>query len=152
MGREVQSAKSRFMKPVKPGAGEVWILFDGVCLLCQGWVRFLIRHDPNKIFRFAPLQEISSQSFGFTEKWPDSIVVVGSDRVSIKSAGIFSIIRNMSFPWRFLLVFQVIPSSLLDWLYDKVAQNRYNWFGKKDTCMMPGPGIRERFLNFNSET
>ena len=126
------------------------ILFDGVCNLCNGSVRFVIRRDPNRYFKFASLQsEAASRVLAETNHatpGPDSIVLVEADRVWVKSTAILRIARQLRFPWPVSYAFVAIPRPIRDWVYDFVARHRYRWFGRKDVCMVPTPELRDRFL------
>jgi len=129
------------------------VLFDGVCNLCNGSVRFVIERDPHKHFQFAPLQsETATTLIGGTANplaMPDSIVLVDDGRLYVRSTAALRIARRLRFPWPLLWVFMVVPRPLRDWVYDVIARHRYGWFGKRDTCMVPTKEIRDRFLEMN---
>ena len=130
------------------------ILFDGVCNLCSGVVRFVIARDPRAHFRFAALQSDAARracaeiaAAPPAEVDPDTIVVIASGRALERSDAALAIAARLPFPWPLLGVFRVLPRGVRDWLYRLVAHNRYRWFGKSDTCMMPTPELRARFLD-----
>jgi len=129
------------------------VLFDGVCNLCNGSVRFVIERDPHKHFQFAPLQsETATTLIGGTANplaMPDSIVLVDDGRLYVRSTAALRIARRLRFPWPLLWVFMAVPRPLRDWVYDVIARHRYGWFGKRDTCMVPTKEIRDRFLETN---
>ena len=129
------------------------VLFDGVCNLCNGSVRFVIERDPHKHFQFAPLQsETATTLIGRTADplaMPDSIVLVDDGRLYVRSTAALRIARRLRFPWPILWVFMAVPRPLRDWVYDVIARHRYGWFGKRDTCMVPTKEIRDRFLEMN---
>ena len=129
------------------------VLFDGICNLCNGSVRFVIERDPHKHFQFAPLQsETATTLIGRTADplaMPDSIVLVDDGRLYVRSTAALRIARRLRFPWPLLWVFMVVPRPLRDWVYDVIARHRYGWFGKRDTCMVPTKEIRDRFLEMN---
>jgi predicted DCC family thiol-disulfide oxidoreductase YuxK len=129
------------------------VLFDGVCNLCNGSVRFVIERDPHKHFQFAPLQsETATTLIGGTADplaMPDSIVLVDDGRLYVRSTAALRIARRLRFPWPLLWVFMAVPRPLRDWVYDVIARHRYGWFGKRDTCMVPTKEIRDRFLEMN---
>jgi predicted DCC family thiol-disulfide oxidoreductase YuxK len=129
------------------------VLFDGVCNLCNGSVRFVIERDPHKHFQFAPLQsETATTLIGGTANplaMPDSIVLVDDGRFYVRSTAALRIARRLRFPWPLLWVFMAVPRPLRDWVYDVIARHRYGWFGKRDTCMVPTKEIRDRFLEMN---
>jgi predicted DCC family thiol-disulfide oxidoreductase YuxK len=125
------------------------ILFDGVCNLCNGWVRFVVERDPEGTFRFAPLQSDTAERVLAERDTPedlDSIVLVESDAVLVKSNAVFRILAGLRPPWPLLRVFRFLPRFIRDSVYDAVARRRYRWFGRRETCMIPTPDIRERFL------
>lgn len=125
------------------------ILFDGVCNFCDSSVQFIIKRDPNGAYQFAPLQGETGRKllkeFDLKENL-DSIVYIEDDRFYKKSAAALRICRNLSGAWRLFAIFKIIPTPIRDIFYDIFAQNRYKWFGKKDSCMIPSPEIRSRFL------
>ncbi len=129
------------------------VLFDGVCNLCNGSVRFVIERDPHKHFQFAPLQsETATTLIGGTADplaMPDSIVLVDDGRLYVRSTAALRIARRLRFPWPILWVFMAVPRPLRDRVYDVIARHRYGWFGKRDTCMVPTKEIRDRFLEMN---
>jgi predicted DCC family thiol-disulfide oxidoreductase YuxK len=123
------------------------ILFDGVCNLCNGFVQFVIARDPAARFRFAALQSASARRLldGLSAV-PDSVVLVDGGRVYTRSSAALRIARGLPFPWSLARALIVVPRPLRDWVYDRVARHRYQWFGRKDVCMMPTPDLRARFL------
>lgn len=127
------------------------ILFDGVCNLCNGFVNFVIARDPAGRFRFGPLQSPAAQrllgSIDSRESWPDSLVFVDNGRIWTRSAAALRVARGLTFPWPLVYVFVVVPRPLRDWIYNRVARNRYRWFGKQAVCMMPTPALRARFID-----
>lgn len=129
------------------------VLFDGVCNLCNGSVRFVIERDPHRHFQFAPLQSETATTLigGLANPlaMPDSIVLVDDGRLYVRSTAALRIARRLRFPWPLLWVFMAVPRPLRDWVYDVIARHRYGWFGKRDTCMVPTKEIRDRFLEMN---
>jgi predicted DCC family thiol-disulfide oxidoreductase YuxK len=126
------------------------ILFDGVCNLCNGFVQFVIAHDPAARFQFAALQSDSARRLlarlDGLGGIPDSVVLVESGRVYTRSSAALRIARGLPFPWSLARALIVVPRPLRDWVYDRVARHRYRWFGRKNVCMMPAPDVRARFL------
>jgi len=125
------------------------VLFDGVCNFCNGAVNFIIRHDPDKKFRFAPLQsEFGEQmraKFGIGDD-VDSIVLIENDQAYLHSGAALRIVKELGLPWSFGYPFMIIPAAIRDWFYKLFAKYRYKLFGKKDVCMVPTPDVRERFV------
>jgi predicted DCC family thiol-disulfide oxidoreductase YuxK len=126
------------------------VLFDGVCNLCNGSVQFIIRHDRQGRFRFASLQSSVGQDlqarFGMDPGRLDSVILVEGDRWFKESDAALRIARGMSGAWKALAVFRVIPRPIRDAAYRLIARNRYRWFGKQETCWLPTPELRGRFL------
>lgn len=126
------------------------ILFDGDCNLCNGAVQFVIRRDPAARFSFASLQSEAGRralAEAGEQDLPDSIVLVQGSRVRVKSAAALAIARGLRLPWPLLSVFWLVPYPLRDLVYDWVARNRYRWFGKRDSCWVPTPELRARFVD-----
>lgn len=130
-----------------------WILFDGVCNLCHGWVRFVLRRDKAGRFRFLPRDsshgrkrmEVHSRD---SANLPDSILLETSGILYTKSEAALIILHNLGGLWSFLAaVCGVWPKSWRDTLYDWVARNRYRWFGKKPACPIPPQEWRERLYS-----
>ncbi|HCU23476.1 MAG TPA: thiol-disulfide oxidoreductase [Deltaproteobacteria bacterium] len=127
------------------------VLFDGVCNLCNSSVTFILRRDPKKFFRFAALQSPTGRSlaekFGVVLREPPaSILLVEAEKVYSESTAALRIARRLSGLWPLFYGAIIIPRPLRDALYRWIAKNRYRWFGKKDTCMIPSPELRSRFL------
>jgi predicted DCC family thiol-disulfide oxidoreductase YuxK len=125
------------------------ILFDGVCNLCNGLVKFMFKYDKKAVFSFASLQsetaEILLKKAGLTEV-PDSVIVIKEGKALVKSEAALSIIKQLGGLFKLLLVFRLFPRSIRDRIYDEVAKRRYKWFGKKESCMIPTKEQRKRFL------
>ena len=126
------------------------ILFDGVCNLCNGAVNFVIKRDPRNVFKFTPLQEkqgvLLLKKHAVDSRKLDSIVLIENGNVYIKSSAALRIARKMSNLWPLFFVLLIIPSFIRDGVYDFIAKNRYKWFGKKEQCIIPTPGLKEKFL------
>ena len=129
------------------------VLFDGVCNLCNGIVRFIIERDPHGRFQFAPLQSKTAASLLAQHPdhtvLPDSVVLVDDGELYVKSTAALRVARRLRFPWPLFWIFMLVPRSLRDVIYDFIARHRYGWFGKRDTCMVPTEEIRGRFLEMN---
>jgi predicted DCC family thiol-disulfide oxidoreductase YuxK len=127
------------------------ILFDGVCNLCNGFVQFVITRDPSERFRFGALQSDGARrllaSGPHTAPVSDSVVLLDEGRVFTRSTAALRIARQLTFPWRLAYLFILVPRPVRDWIYDWVASHRYGWFGRRDVCMVPTPGLRARFLS-----
>ncbi len=134
------------------------VLYDGVCGLCNRLIRLLLRIDKNELLSFAPLQGTTvkelSQQYNFTidlPRHPDTIIMMSKDRSGdpvfyYRSDAILEICRRLPYRWRWLYLLKLIPRRFRDWVYDGIAARRYRWFGKYDTCPLPSPQHRHRFL------
>ncbi|MDU0330513.1 thiol-disulfide oxidoreductase DCC family protein [Paenibacillus sp. 3LSP] len=126
------------------------ILFDGVCHLCQGAVKFIIKRDPAGRFRFASLQSEAGsrllQASGVHVESLDSVVLIENGSYYIRSAAALRIARGLRYPWPLLYALIVVPKGLRDAVYQFIARHRYRWFGKDETCLVPTRELRERFL------
>jgi predicted DCC family thiol-disulfide oxidoreductase YuxK len=141
----------------RPDAPHAVVLFDGVCNLCNGFVQFVIPRDPDGYFRFAALgSEAAARVLSTARHAPhaphggplvDSIVLVEDGVVYVRSAAALRIARHLGFPWVLGYGLTILPRPLRDEIYDLVARRRYRWFGRRETCMVPGPGVRDRFLD-----
>lgn len=127
------------------------ILFDGVCNLCNGAVQFIIKHDKKDNFRFVALQselgiEIC-QYIGVDQKKIDSIILYNPGvAYYLKSSAAIEIADNLGGICSLLSVFKILPEKLRNYLYDYVAKNRYKWYGKKESCMIPTVELKAKFL------
>jgi predicted DCC family thiol-disulfide oxidoreductase YuxK len=126
------------------------VLFDGVCKFCNAGVNFILDHDTRRRFRFAALQsqagQILLQRFGLRTDDFDTAVLIEQGRPYIKSSAALRIARKLGGCWPLLAIALAIPPFLRDAAYDVLAANRYRWFGKSDSCRVPTPEIRDRFL------
>jgi predicted DCC family thiol-disulfide oxidoreductase YuxK len=125
------------------------LLFDGVCTLCNGLVRFVIERDPAGRFQFAPLQSEAARRLLGKAAQPlaDSFVLVEDDRLFTGSTAALRVARGLRFPWPLAYGLAAVPRPVRDWVYEVVARNRYRWFGRRDVCMVPPPELRSRFLD-----
>ncbi len=130
------------------------ILFDGVCNLCNSTVQWVIERDKEGRFNFASLQsDVARRELGKVmdtkeiDALPDSIVLLDSDGVHVRSAAALRILRGLGSWFLLLRLGVVLPGPIRDAIYDMVARNRYRWFGRRDTCMIPTTDIAARFLD-----
>ncbi|MBE0637213.1 MAG: DUF393 domain-containing protein [Bacteroidales bacterium] len=130
------------------------ILFDGVCNLCNWFVRFVIRHDKSGYFKFFAVSSDAAKDLlaGFDVgkmigENTDSVVLLEEEKVYIKSDAVGKIVEKLNhFSW-ISVIYKLFPVIMKDWIYDFVAKRRYRWFGKKESCMIPTPEIMERFID-----
>lgn len=130
--------------------GKALILFDGYCNLCNGAVQFILKREKKAHFYFASLSWPVAEPILNSDdelKEVDSIVLYDGERVYTKSSAALKIAAHLSGLWPVLTVFWIVPRFLRDPVYNFIARNRYSWFGKKDTCMMPDTEVSQRFLD-----
>lgn len=127
------------------------IFFDGVCNLCSASVQFVIRHDPERKFRFASLQSKFAAdmlcSYGVNSTQLSSVVLLENGVIHSKSAAVFRIARHLKAPYKWIALLRFIPIFISNKVYDFIAANRYRWFGKKATCWLPAPELKSLFLD-----
>lgn len=128
------------------------ILFDGICNLCNKTVDFIISHDQKKQFRFVALQSDAGKKV--IEKYAispetDSVILILNNEIFFESEAAMEIARFLSFPWKSVLFFKVIPKNWRDKIYRWIAKNRYRWFGKKNSCRIPTPKEKMYFPEIN---
>ena len=127
------------------------VLFDGICNLCNSGVRFIIKHDKKAIFKFAALQsELGEKlltNYQLDTKSMDSFVYIQQGKAYIKSTAALKIAKELKRGWQLFYLFIIVPTIIRDGVYSFVAQNRHRWFGKKESCMIPTPALKARFLS-----
>ncbi len=110
----------------------------------------MIKRDTNDVFRFAALQEAPGQTLikkhGIDPAETDSIILVSGDKAYTKSTAALKIARHLGGGYPLLYAFVIVPKFIRNWVYDYVAKNRYRWYGKKESCMIPTPELRSKFL------
>lgn len=127
------------------------VLFDGVCNLCNGFVQFIISHDPAGRFRFTALQSEAGQALlaqhgQLPAATPETVMLLENEQLYTHSTAALRITKGLSWPWRGLAVALVLPRFLRDAAYRFVARNRYRWFGRQESCWLPTPELKARFL------
>lgn len=128
------------------------ILFDGICNLCNSSVLYVIKNDKKDRFRFAPIQSEFGQNliekYGVNTEKTDSILLYTEENgIDYKSTAALKIAYYLGFPNSLLSIFLIIPLFIRNWVYDYIAKNRYKWFGKKESCMIPTPELKSKFLD-----
>lgn len=130
--------------------GETVVLFDGVCKLCNGWAKFLIRHDREHRVRLAAVQSPEGQALlawaGLPVDAFDTMAVIRGRHYWVRSEAFFEVLAQLPTAWPLLRVLRIVPRWLRDWAYDRVALNRYRLFGKHDVCLLPAADHQHRFL------
>lgn len=127
------------------------VVFDGQCLLCNGWVQFLLRHDRRGRFRFASIQgEAGGRMLadaGLRVEGLQTLLLVDGDRSWQHTDAILRVLHGLGWPWRLAWAAWLIPRPLRDGLYRWLARNRYRWFCRSAQCMVPDPQVAARFLD-----
>jgi len=146
-------AQTRQEEPVLTviAKGKPVMLFDGVCHLCSGSVRFAIARDPAANLRFAPIQSRHGQDFLRRRGLPlddfETFYLIDNGRVFEKSTGFLRMVDSLRWPWPLLKIVRIVPRPVRDWFYDRIARNRYRLFGRRETCLVPTAEIVARFLD-----
>jgi len=126
------------------------VIFDGVCNLCEFSVNFIYQRDVEGKFTFTPAQSTLGskllEHYQINTCTLDTVVLVKHNRIYTRSTAALEIASELDIPWNFLQVLSLIPQPVRDQIYDVIAWNRYAWFGKKESCMIPTPEIKSRFL------
>lgn len=142
---QAQKTKSAMNNP-----SQSIILFDGVCNLCNGAVQFIIKRDPKAKFTLGSLQSESGQQLLHQYNLPlndfDSFIYIKDGKALRKSTGALHVMKELGGIWQFFFAFIVIPRPVRDYFYSLIAKNRYSYFGKSESCMLPSPELKERFL------
>lgn len=126
------------------------VLFDGVCNLCNGSVQFIIKRDPRGIFRFASLQsefgQLQLKKFNLPGHVLHSIISIEKGVCYQRSDAALKIASRLPGLWPVLSIFRIVPRFIRDAAYDLIALNRYRFFGKQESCMLPTPALKSRFI------
>jgi len=125
------------------------LFFDGECNLCNAAIYRIIRMDKRQIFLFAPLQSEAGKNALAQLKGapnPESVVLFSKGKYYIQSDAILHTCRLSGGFWSLLFGGIILPRFIRDWIYKVISQNRYRWFGKRPTCMVPAPELKSRFL------
>ena len=127
------------------------ILFDGVCNFCNSAINFLIRQDKKKQFLFAPLQSETGQKlkrlYNLSSIAPDSFILIDGNHAYLRSSATLKVLSKLPWYWRWTQAFWIVPGFIRNAIYNVIARNRYRWFGRKESCMIPGPEVKARFLD-----
>jgi predicted DCC family thiol-disulfide oxidoreductase YuxK len=133
------------------GASDKVILFDGVCKLCNVWSKFIIKYDRHHIFKLCSVQSEEGKKillhFGFPSEFYETMLYVEGNQYFQQSDAFFQVMAKLGYPWEAVCIFRVLPKPIRNWMYDRIALNRYSLFGKYDYCALPIPGHEARFLN-----
>ena len=140
---------SRWSPQPAPDEPDGLILFDGVCIFCSRWERFVIDHDPERRFRFVTIQSDAGRElaarFGIEPEAPQTNAVISGGRIFFKSDAALTVLGLLP-STRPLAILKAVPRWLRDPAYDLIARNRYRIFGRTDVCRVPAPADRDRFI------
>ena len=127
------------------------ILFDGVCNLCNSSVQYVIKHDPEHIFRFASLQSPFGQKFlsdnHLSSNNINSFILFSNNKIYTRSTAALQVAKRLKGLMKLLYFFMIVPGFIRDGVYNIIAKNRYKWFGKEETCWLPTPELKNLFLD-----
>lgn len=136
---------------MNPSECSAVIVFDGVCVLCNGWVDFLLERDHRQRYRFAAMQTQAGrnllQANGLDADDPMSFLLLDEKGARIDSDAVIAVLIGLGGIWRAAAMFRLLPRAIRDPAYRWLARNRYRWFGKKEMCYLPADSQRDRFLD-----
>lgn len=127
------------------------VVFDAQCLLCNAWVQFLLRHDRQGVIRFASIQGANGRRLldqaGLRTEGLDTLLVIQGQRSWRHSAAILRVLHQLGWPWRLAWIGWLVPALLRDPAYRFLARNRYRFFGRSPSCILPPADFAQRFLD-----
>jgi predicted DCC family thiol-disulfide oxidoreductase YuxK len=127
------------------------IVFDGECVFCSTFVRFVLRYDRDRRFSFTRAQSLLGQAlyrhYQLNPMNYETNLVIRAGRLYEKLDALVTVMTSLGWPWRLFVVLRVIPRPIAAWLYDRVAKNRYRIFGRYQTCMVPSAELRARIID-----
>ena len=127
------------------------VLFDGVCNMCNGFVRFLIKRDKKNTLQFASLQSGYGKAllahYKLPTSTPETVILYTNKQILTESAAVIKIVSSLNGIWKAVLIFKIIPGFIRNPLYRLIARNRYTLFGKRDACPIPTEAEKSRFLD-----
>lgn len=127
------------------------VLFDGVCNLCNHSVQYIIKRDKESKIYYAPLQsdignKILTANHLSTKEF-NTFIYVNEGKIYTKSDAALEVAKVLSWPTRLLHYLKIIPRFIRDGVYDFVSRNRYKWLGRRESCMIPTPELKSKFLS-----
>ncbi len=138
-------------KQLKAQQQQAVLLYDGLCCLCNRTVRFLLRIDQRAVLHFAALQSTSAKSLleqvDYSRPLPDGVVLIHNEKIYTESDAALKSLQLIGGIWKILALLRFIPHFIRNPIYRIVARNRYIWFGKFDSCPLPKPEWKHRFLD-----
>jgi predicted DCC family thiol-disulfide oxidoreductase YuxK len=126
------------------------LLFDGYCNLCHSSVQFVLKHEKKQELYFTSLQSKIGleilKYYNIDTNSIDSLVLIEKNKAYIKSTAALTLAKHLKGLYKFGYIFIIVPAFIRNWVYDYIAKNRYKWFGKKDSCIVPDENLAKRFL------
>ncbi|WP_231887831.1 thiol-disulfide oxidoreductase DCC family protein [Fictibacillus phosphorivorans] len=126
------------------------LLFDGVCNLCNGSVQFILKHEKSETLKFSAIQSAAGQKLllqhNIDPEQTNSVILINDGVVYTESDAVAKVAEFLKFPYNTGKYLKVVPRQIRNVFYKKVSNNRYKWFGQKESCMIPTPDLRNRFL------
>ena len=142
-----EAPPARFAEAVADGI----LLFDGECVLCNRWVDFVLTRERSERLRFGALQSTAGRELltwaGLPTDSFDTVVLIDRDGAHLRSGAVLRVLRALRAPWSWLRIGGILPRPLRDAMYSFVARRRFRWFGKRESCRVPTPELRARFLD-----
>lgn len=130
---------------------QVVLLFDGVCHLCNSSVQFVLKRDKKGIIHFGALQSDTAkrliEEVGYRDKLPDGVVLIEQGKIYFESDAALRVLKHLGGFWAFMSTLRFIPRFIRQFVYTIIARNRYRWFGKYDSCSIPEPRWKSRFID-----
>lgn len=132
--------------------GQQIILFDGICNLCNGSVRFIIEHEISPLFRLASIQSETGKQLlrwcGLPDEFSDAVIYIENGNIHLGSTAALKIGQRLKLPWSVISsAGLLVPRIIRDWVYRQIGTHRYEWFGKRDACMVPTKESKARFYD-----
>ena len=126
------------------------ILFDAICVICNGWAKFLIQHDQHQKFKLAsvqsPLGEAILKHYGMSTEHYSTMVVILNGQRYLESTALLKVMQHLGLPFSLMNSGYLMPRPLRDFLYRRIALNRYQLFGTTDQCLLPSAENKQHFL------
>jgi predicted DCC family thiol-disulfide oxidoreductase YuxK len=126
------------------------LVFDGHCMLCSGFVQFILRHDRHRRLRLLAAQTPAGAAlyrhFRLAPDDYETNILLEDGRAWLKSEGSIRVFERLGFPWSLIAVGRLLPLPIRDRLYEVIARNRLRWFGTRESCFLPDPSNADRFI------
>ena len=127
------------------------VIFDGLCVLCSGGARWLMRFDRKARFRLTAAQSPTGTAifhhYGLVSDDYETMILLEEGKIYQESDAWLHICRQLGFPWSVVAPLRFVPLRLRDGIYEMIARNRFRWFGRRETCYLPAPSQQDRFIS-----